>query len=57
MNITIVNILCEGQTEEKFVKEILKPFLKDYGLIAKSRLLITSKKIRCKWRYAQLHTS
>lgn len=45
MNITIVNILCEGQTEEKFVKEILKPFLKDYGLIAKSRLLITSKKL------------
>lgn len=44
MNITIIDILCEGQTEEKFVKEILKPYLKDYGLIVKSRLLLTSKK-------------
>ena len=45
MNITIINILCEGQTEEKFAKEILKPFLKGYGLIIKTRLLMTSKKL------------
>jgi len=45
MNIIIIDILCEGQTEEKFAKEILKPFLKGYGLIIKTRLLTTSRKL------------
>lgn len=44
MNTTILNILCEGQTEEKFVKEVLKPYLKGHGIVAKSRLLVTSRK-------------
>lgn len=42
--IIILNILCEGQTEEQFVKEVLKPYLRDAGIIVKHRLLITSKK-------------
>lgn len=40
----ILNILCEGQTEERFVKEVLKPFMMERGLIVKPRLLVTSKK-------------
>lgn len=44
MNTTILNILCEGQTEEKFVKEVLKPYLNGYGIVVKSRLLVTSRK-------------
>jgi hypothetical protein len=44
MNITILNILCEGQTEEKFVKDVLKPYFSSLGIVLKSRLLITSKK-------------
>lgn len=44
MNITILNILCEGQTEEKFVKDVLKPYFSSLGIVVKSRLLITSKK-------------
>lgn len=44
MSVTILNVLCEGQTEERFVKEVLKPYLKDYGVIVKNRLLVTSKK-------------
>lgn len=44
MNTIILNILCEGQTEEKFVKEVLKPYLKGYGIVVKSRLLVTSRK-------------
>ena len=44
MNTTILNILCEGQTEERFANLVLKPYLKDYGIIVKCRLLITSKR-------------
>lgn len=44
MNTIILNILCEGQTEEKFVKEVLKPYLNGYGIVVKSRLLVTSRK-------------
>ena len=48
MNTTILNVLCEGQTEEKFVKDILKPYFSSYGLVVKSRLLVTSKKKNAK---------
>lgn len=44
MNTLILNVLCEGQTEERFVKEVLKPYLQDKGIIVKYRLLLTSKK-------------
>lgn len=44
MNTIILNILCEGQTEEKFVKDVLKPYLKGHGIVVKSRLLVTSRK-------------
>lgn len=44
MNTTILNILCEGQTEEKFVKDVLKPHFASHGIVVKSRLLVTSRK-------------
>lgn len=44
METVILNILCEGQTEERFAKEVLKPYLKDRGIIVKYRQLITNKK-------------
>lgn len=44
MNATILNVLCEGPTEEKFVKEVLGPYLKGYDIIVKSRILVTSRK-------------
>ena len=44
MNTTILNILCEGQTEEKFVKDVLKPYFVSHGIVVKSRLLVTSRK-------------
>lgn len=43
MNI-IVNVLCEGATEESFVKKVLSPYLKEFGVIVKVRQLTTSKK-------------
>lgn len=44
MTVLILNVLCEGQTEELFVKDVLKPYLKSLGLIVKHRLLVTSRK-------------
>lgn len=44
MNTVILNILCEGQTEEKFVNDVLKPYLQGDGIVVKSRLLVTSRK-------------
>lgn len=44
MNTIIINILCEGQTEERFVKEVLKPYFKSAGIVLKHRLLVTSKR-------------
>lgn len=48
MNTVILNILCEGQTEEKFVKEVLKPYCATKNIVVKSRLLVTSKKKNAK---------
>ena len=44
MKIVILNVLCEGQTEERFVHQVLKPYLMDKGLVVKTQLLVTSKK-------------
>lgn len=48
MNTIIVNILCEGQTEELFVKEVMKPFFRSSGIVLKHRLLFTSRKKNAK---------
>lgn len=44
MNFVILHILCEGQTEERFVKEILTPYLQQFSIYPKPILLLTSKK-------------
>ena len=44
MRTLILNILCEGQTEEVFVKEVLRPYLMDREIVVKHRLLLTSRK-------------
>lgn len=44
MNTVILNILCEGHTEERFVKDVFKPYLQGDGIVVKSRLLVTSRK-------------
>ncbi len=40
----ILHILCEGQTEERFVKDVLAPYLLADGIVPKPILLCTSKK-------------
>lgn len=44
MKYNILHILCEGQTEERFVKEVLSPYLRQFNIYPKAILLLTSKK-------------
>lgn len=44
MKATILHILCEGQTEERFVKGVLSPYLSSFNIFAKPVILLTSKK-------------
>lgn len=44
MKIIILHVLCEGQTEERFVKEILAPYLQQFNIVSKATILLTSRK-------------
>lgn len=48
MKTIILHILCEGQTEELFVKNVLKDYLSAYNIICKPQLLLTSKQKNCR---------
>lgn len=48
MKNVILHILCEGQTEERFIKEVLSPYLAEYGIYSKPILLTTSRKKNAK---------
>ncbi|MDE6855557.1 MAG: DUF4276 family protein [Muribaculaceae bacterium] len=48
MKYSILHILCEGQTEEKFVKDVLSPYLQQFSIYPKPILLLTSKKKNAK---------
>lgn len=41
--IKILNILCEGQTEQLFASAVLNPYMRQYGVIVKSFLVAISK--------------
>lgn len=42
----ILHIVCEGQTEESFVKKVLQPYLRSYEIVAKPILVTTSRSKR-----------
>ena len=44
MRCCILHVLCEGQTEERFVREVLAPYLGQHDIFPKPILLLTSKK-------------
>lgn len=44
MKAKIIHILCEGQTEQGFVKEVLCPYLQNNGITAVKSILITTNK-------------
>ena len=56
MRYTILHILCEGQTEERFVKEVLSPYLRQFNIYPKAILLLTSKKKNTRGVYVELCT-
>lgn len=44
MSQVILNILCEGQTEDRFASKVLKEYLKGFEIVVKTTILITNKK-------------
>jgi len=49
MKAKIILVLCEGQTEQGFVEEVLRPYLQDRGVTGvKSILITTNKKINAR---------
>lgn len=44
MRNVILHILCEGQTEERFITVVLSPYLRQFGIYSKPVLLLTSRK-------------
>lgn len=42
----ILHIVCEGQTEESFVKKVLQPYLRSYRIVAKPILVTTNRSKR-----------
>lgn len=56
MKMKIIHVLCEGQTEQGFVENVLKPYLIENGVAAvKSVLVFTSRKENAFIPYIQLH--
>lgn len=48
MMTVILNVLCEGQTEDRFVHRVLKPYLQQFNIVCKTQLLTTSRKKNAK---------
>ncbi|ERI85839.1 hypothetical protein HMPREF1981_01297 [Bacteroides pyogenes F0041] len=44
MKAKIIHILCEGQTEQGFVEEVLHPYLQNNGVTGVKSILITTNK-------------
>lgn len=44
MKIKILHVLCEGQTEQGFVDEVLRPYLLDNGFASVKSVLVTTNK-------------
>lgn len=44
MKAKIIHVLCEGQTEQGFVEEVLRPYLQEHGITGVKSILITTNK-------------
>ncbi len=44
MKAKIIHVLCEGQTEQGFVEEVLRPYLQDRGVTGMKSILVTTNK-------------
>ena len=45
MSKKIINILCEGPSEQEFALKVLKPYLLPHDIIVRTTLLITNRKL------------
>lgn len=43
----VLHILCEGQTEERFVKTVLSPYLRRFNIATKEIVLTTNRRSGC----------
>lgn len=57
MKSTILHILCEGQTEERFVKEVLAPYFLQFNIYPKAILPSHLQEEKCKRGNVKLCTS
>lgn len=48
MKTIILHILCEGQTEDRFVNDVLKEYLSAFNIVCKSQILLTNKQKNCR---------
>lgn len=39
-----INIICEGATEDRFIEKVLVPYMKNFDIVVKSRLVTTNRK-------------
>ena len=46
MKAKIIHVLCEGQTEQGFVEEVLRPYLQAQGVSGVKSILITTRRKR-----------
>ncbi len=58
MKSKIIHVLCEGQTEQGFVKEVLRPYLQAHGVTGvKSILITTNKKLNARGGMLSYHNA
>lgn len=59
MRAVIIHVLCEGQTEQGFVEEVLKPYLIEQGVSSVKSVLVTTNKkknARGDWWPTSMHS-
>ncbi len=44
MKQVILHVLCEGDTEDRFVSLVLSPYFRQFGMVVKHQMLLTNKK-------------
>ncbi len=44
MSQIVLNVLCEGQTEDRFADKVLKEYLKSFDVVVRTTILVTNRK-------------
>lgn len=46
MSVSILNILCEGYSEQRFASKVLKKYLLPHDIVVRTSLLVTNRKLQ-----------